>query len=73
MIDNSRKRFGRHVKRIRMARMLNEQEVADRADIKLATLQKIEAGKFNTPLDVMSRIATVLDCELRLVYVGQKD
>jgi DNA-binding XRE family transcriptional regulator len=56
-----------------MARMLNEQEVADRADIKLATLQKIEAGKFNTPLDVMSRIATVLDCELRLVYVGQKD
>ena len=73
MIDNSRKRFGRHVRRIRMARMLNEQEVADRADIKLATLQKIEAGRFNTPFDVLDRVALVLDCELSLKYIGKTD
>lgn len=68
MIDNARKRFGRHVRQVRLSRMLNEQEVAERANIKLATLQKIEAGKFNTPFDVMSRVAVVFDCEIRLVY-----
>lgn len=73
MIDNARKRFGRHVRWVRLSRMLNEQEVAERAGIKLATLQKIEAGKFNVPFDVMNRVAVVLDCEIRLVYVGQKD
>ena len=52
MADTGRKRFGRKLYRMRMAQMLNEQEVADRAGIKLATLQKIEAGKFNTPFDV---------------------
>ena len=67
MIDNARKRFGRHVRQVRLSRMLNEQEVAERAGIKLATLQKIEAGKFNIPFDVMSRVAVVLDCEIRLV------
>lgn len=67
MIDNARKRFGINVRRVRLSQMLNEQEVAERANIKLATLQKIEAGKFNTPFDVMSRVAVVLDCEIRLV------
>ena len=67
MIDNARKRFGINVRRVRLSRMLNEQEVAERADIKLATLQKIEAGKFNVPFDVMNRVAVVLDCEIRLV------
>ena len=67
MIDNARKRFGRHVRQVRLSRMLNEQEVAERAGIKLATLQKIEAGKFNIPFDVMSRVAVVLDCEIRMV------
>lgn len=72
MIDDARKKFGRNVQRIRLAQMLNEQEVADRAGIKLATLQKIEAGKFNIPFDVMNRIAVVLDCEIRMFYVGRK-
>ena len=67
MIDNARKRFGRNVRKVRLSRMMNEQEVAERADIKLATLQKIEAGKFNTPFDVMNRVAVVLDCEIRMV------
>ena len=73
MIDNSRKRFGRHVRQVRLSRMLNEQEVAERANIKLATLQKIEAGKFNTPFDVLERVAVVLDCELSLKYIGKTD
>ena len=73
MIDNARKKFGRCVRKVRIARMLNEQEVAERADIKLATLQKIEAGKFNIPFDVMNRVAVVLDCEIVLKYVGQRD
>ena len=73
MADTGRKRFGRKLYRMRMAQMLNEQEVADRAGIKLATLQKIEAGKFNIPFDVMNRVAVVLDCELSLKYIGKTD
>lgn len=73
MIDNARKRFGRDVRRVRLSRMLNEKEVAERADIKLVTLQKIEAGKFNVPFDVMNRVAVVLDCEIRLVDLETKE
>lgn len=73
MADTGRKRFGRKLYRMRMAQMLNEQEVADRAGIKLATLQKIEHGRFNTPFDVLDRVAVVLDCELSLKYIGKID
>lgn len=73
MINNARRKFGKNVQRIRLAQMLNEQEVADRAGIKLATLQKIEAGLFNTPFDVLDRVAVVLDCELNLKYIGKRD
>lgn len=69
MEDESRKKFGKEVQRVRLQQGLSQQEVADRADIKLATLQKIEAGKFNVPFDIANRIAVVLDCEIRLKHV----
>ena len=34
------------------------------AEVKAQTIEKIEAGAFNVPLDVMAKVADVLGCVL---------
>lgn len=41
-----------------------QEQVATMTDVKPATIEKIEAGAFNVPLDVLTRVADVLGCEL---------
>ena len=43
-----------------------QEQVATMADVKPATIEKIEAGAFNVPLDVLTRVADVLGCELAI-------
>lgn len=40
------------------------EQVAEMVDMKPATIEKIEAGVFNVPLDVLARVADVLGCDL---------
>ena len=35
-------------------------------DVKVATIEKIEAGAFNVPLDIINKYAEVLGCEVRI-------
>ena len=42
------------------------EQVAKMADVKPATIEKIEAGAFNVPLDVLAKVADVLGCELTI-------
>ena len=42
------------------------EQVATMADVKPATIEKIEAGAFNVPFDVLSRVADVLGCEMTI-------
>lgn len=43
-----------------------QEQVATMADVKPATIEKIEVGAFNVPLDVLTRVADVLGCELAI-------
>ena len=43
-----------------------QEQVATMADVKPATVEKIEAGVFNVPLDVLTRVADVLGCVLSI-------
>lgn len=42
------------------------EQVATMADVKVATIEKIEAGAFNVPLDIVNKYAEVLRCEVRI-------
>ena len=42
------------------------EQVAKMADVKPATVVKIEAGVFNVPLDVLAKVADVLGCEINI-------
>lgn len=40
------------------------EQVATMADVKPATIEKIEAGVFNVPLDVLAKVAEVIGCQV---------
>lgn len=43
------------------------EQVATMADVKPVTIEKIEAGAFNVPLDMLTRVADVIGCEVKIV------
>lgn len=67
MIDKARQEFGQHVARLRRQSMLSQEQLAELAQLKTATVRNIERGAFNVSFDVMNRIAVVLGGELQIV------
>lgn len=51
---------------IRQTQGWSVEQVAEMADVKPSTVEKIEAGAFNVPLDVLAKVADVLGCELTI-------
>lgn len=64
IITESRKRVGARLKQIREEYGWTIEQVATMADVKPVTIGKIEEGVFNVPLDILARVAEVLDSEL---------
>lgn len=64
IITESRKRVGAMLKQIREEYGWTIEQVATMADVKPVTIGKIEEGVFNVPLDILVRVAEVLDSEL---------
>ena len=59
-----RVQVGKQFKMIREAQGWTCEQVATMADVKEVTIEKIEAGAFNVPLDLLARVADVLGCEV---------
>ena len=56
--------LGTRIKKTRTAAHLTQEIVADRADITVVYLSKIENGKVKPTLDTLSRICTIIDCDI---------
>jgi transcriptional regulator with XRE-family HTH domain len=67
MVDKARQQFGQHVARLRRQSMLSQEQLAELAQLKPATVRNIERGAFNVSFDVMNRIAVVLGGELQII------
>lgn len=67
IVMGNRKKIGEHFREVREAQGWTTEQVALMADIKAATVEKIEAGVFNVPMDVLTRVADVLGYELRIM------
>ena len=63
-LNEGRKRIGERFRQIREEYGWSVGQEATMADLKPATIEKIEAGVFNVPLDVLCRVADVLGSQL---------
>lgn len=67
IVMGNRKKIGEHFREVREAQGWTTEQVALMADIKAATVEKIEAGVFNVSMDVLSRVADVLGYSLTIM------
>ena len=61
-----RKRVGEMIWRLRNNKKLSIRELAELADVTPANLSRIENGKYNAGIDIISRICTALGATLRI-------
>lgn len=67
IVMGNRKKIGEHFREVREAQGWTTEQVALMADIKATTVEKIEAGVFNVPMDVLTRVADVFGYELMII------
>lgn len=67
-------RIGGNVRRIRMEKGLTQEGLADKAELSLTAVQKLETGQSGLRLETLIRIALVLGVSLDiLVGIGETD
>ena len=54
--------FGANLRRERMARRVTQESLAERADLNIRTLQKIDAGQTNILITTAMRLRAALGC-----------
>ena len=59
------KQFGSHLRRLREAAGLSQQDLAHDADIAKITIQRIENAKYSTTLDMLITISKALKIPLK--------
>lgn len=62
-----RERIGRRIKEIRIEKDITQEELAEKVGIQRTSLSRIEAGRFSVGLDILSKIARVLNCRIDIV------
>ena len=66
LLKGYRVQIGTQLKTIREAQGWSIEQVATMADVKPATIEKIEAGAFNVPLDMLARVANIFGAEVTI-------
>lgn len=59
-------KIGQQLRAIREEQGWTVEQVATMADVKDKTIEKIEAGVFNVPLDVLAKVADVLGADIMI-------
>lgn len=71
--QNERIRIGRRIKELREAKRMEARDLALLTGIDAANLSRIEQGKYSTGIDILSRIAIVLNAHLDLIPNEDKE
>ena len=64
--------IGNNIKELRKFRKWTQQQLADAAGIRMATISDIEAGKANCEIATLVRIASALNCYLDITFTPVK-
>lgn len=61
-IQRELRSFGANLRRERMARGITQEEAAERADLNIRTLQRMEAGETNVLVTTVTRLQRAIGC-----------
>ena len=64
---DDRIKIGRRISQLRKERGLSQEKLADISGVTWANISRIELGKYSVGIDVLSKIANALDCEIDFV------
>jgi DNA-binding Xre family transcriptional regulator len=65
--QGERTRIGNRIRQVREEKGMEAKDLAKLANIDAANLSRIEQGKYSVGLDILSRIAFVLGCQIDIV------
>ena len=65
--------IGRNIHRLRMKAGLTQEQLAEKAEVDLRSLQRIEAGSWNMTIDYLNRFRQALDCTWRQMVMGMDE
>lgn len=71
--QRERVRIGKRIRELRESKRMEARDLALLTGIDAANLSRIEQGKYSTGVDILSRIAIVLDAHLDLIPNSQKE
>ena len=71
--QGERERIGKRIKELREAKKMEARDLAILTGIDAANLSRIEQGKYSTGIDILSRIAIVLNAHLDLIPNEEKE
>lgn len=72
-VRNLRKSLGNRIAELRAVKNMKQNELADAAGINRTNIVKIENGRYNVSLDILSKIATALKCRLDILTLEESD
>lgn len=64
------KQFGRHVRSLRRARGLTQEQVADRSGLSADTIRRLEHGTFSPSLETLRKLCEGLDLLLSTLFAS---
>jgi len=64
------RRFGDHVRQLRNARELTQESLAERSDLSVDAIRRIERGSFSPSLDTLGKLSVGLDVSLKTLFQG---
>lgn len=64
--------IGGNIKKMRKYRKLTQDQLANEAGIRIATISDIESGKANFEINTLVRIASALNCYLDISFTPVK-
>lgn len=64
------RRFGDHIRRLRNSKRLTQESLAERSDLSVDAVRRIERGAFSPSLDTLGKLAGGLDVSLKTLFHG---
>jgi transcriptional regulator with XRE-family HTH domain len=63
-----RRRFGENIRQLRLSRGLTQEALAEKSDLSVDAVRRIEWGTISPSLDTLSKLAHGLDISLRTLF-----
>ena len=63
---NHRERIGNRIAELRKGKGLSLRQLAELSGVTSQNITKIEHGRYNVSIDILSKICNALDCEIEI-------